>query len=209
MMKKTLAGELPFSAIILAAGLSSRFGKPKAFLKFSGKESFLERLLQVYLEAQVNKIVIVVNRDIEKETEALVGSFAEKQNITVVLNNHPEAGRFTSIKLGAAAVEKTSAVFIQNTDNPFTSSSLLQGMMSMLQAGKYVVPVWNHEKGHPALLSPAIAQRIRDTADARANLRELLEEFESMEWTSAEERIHANINTVTEYQKYFVHEETF
>jgi CTP:molybdopterin cytidylyltransferase MocA len=193
-------------AIILAAGKSERFGKPKAFLKFSEKKSFLEKLLKVYIHARVKKIVVVTNEEIYAETKSRIETFIKQIAVSVIINKHPEAGRFTSIRLGTDAVAENSAAFIQNIDNPFTTSLLIEKMRSKLEQGKYVVPVCKGEKGHPVLLSSEIVQHIRKVSDAEANLRNILEGYSFNAIITNDELIHANINTEKEYQKYFADE---
>ena len=54
------------SAIILAAGKSSRMGRPKALLKWKGK-TFLENICVNLIKADVKEIVIVTSSSIDKE----------------------------------------------------------------------------------------------------------------------------------------------
>jgi molybdenum cofactor cytidylyltransferase len=194
------------SAIILAAGMSERFGKPKAFLKFSSGETFLEKLIQSYRDAHVNKIVLIINEAISRETESVLESYRDELIVKVIINKTPAAGRYSSIQLGADATGPDASAFLQNIDNPFTSSVLIEDMKSMLKPGKYVVPVYNCEKGHPVLLSSEILEHIRRVSAVETNLRDILKAYDAIELAVDDPGIHANVNTEKEYRKYFTHE---
>jgi len=57
---------MSLSAIILAAGKSSRMGRPKALLKWQGK-TFLENICVNLIKAGVENIVVVTNSSINKK----------------------------------------------------------------------------------------------------------------------------------------------
>ncbi len=69
---------MSLSAIILAAGFSSRMGRPKALLKWKGK-TFLENICENLIKADVENIVIVTNSSIDKECR-LMKPFRAGQN---------------------------------------------------------------------------------------------------------------------------------
>jgi CTP:molybdopterin cytidylyltransferase MocA len=194
------------SAIILAAGISERFGQPKAFLRFPEGETFLEKLIQVYVDAQVKTIVLIINKSIANEVGAILETKKSENSISVKINNNPLAGRYSSIQLGADSVGKDDSAFIQNIDNPFTMPELIESMKTMLKPGKYVVPVCNGEKGHPVLLSSEILEHIRRVSAPDTNLRGILKAYGAVELEIEDTRIHANLNTEKEYRKYFAHE---
>ena len=47
-------------AIVLAAGKSSRMGRPKATLPLDGRDTFLTRIVRTFTEASVDDVVVVV-----------------------------------------------------------------------------------------------------------------------------------------------------
>jgi molybdenum cofactor cytidylyltransferase len=193
------------TAIILAAGQSSRMGQSKALLAYAGRKTFLEHLVETYLRARVRRIVVVVHRGIFKHIRSLLTPFRHKGRLSVLLNMHPETGRFTSIALGAGLLEKDDSAFIQNIDNPFTSAAVLEAMVPRLRPSSWVAPAVDGQKGHPVLLAPEILDAIRRT-DPSGNLRDLLNGYPATVIQSDDTRILANINTPEDYQRYFSHE---
>ncbi len=191
--------------IVLLGGNSTRMGKAKAFLLFNSRETFLEHILHSYLALPVKKIVLVVSPAIKNEVQRMVSPLKSIAKIMLVENQYPELGRFKSILLGAEALEDESA-FIQNIDNPFVETSLLKEMVARLADGLYVVPVFKGAKGHPVLVSSEILDKIRNTnAGPDTNLREVLNDFTARELVAEDDRIHANINSESDYRHYFKH----
>ena len=191
-----------FSAIILSAGKSARFGKDKAFLPFDEGHSFLNHLLNEYSEAGANMITVVIHHAMKEETERQINKLKHSENIRIVVNPHPEAGRFFSIKTALGKSENHVPCFIQNIDNPFTTSLLLRKMIEVFQPETYVVPVYRNQHGHPVLVAPEIINRLASQPDD-ANLRELLSAFRNMEIECDDEKILANINSRQDFINYF------
>ena len=60
-------------AIVLAAGRSSRMGRAKAALPAGGGHTFLTRIVQTFLDAGVDDVIVVVGH----EAEQIASGFAE------------------------------------------------------------------------------------------------------------------------------------
>ncbi len=191
------------STIILSAGKSGRFGSPKAFVSFDEEKSFLQKIVAEYYGAGIRRILLVVNPEISEKARSQIQNFANDLIITIVENEFPEKGRFTSIKLGVEAIEKVQTVFIQNIDNPFITSELLCKMMHKSETADYIVPVCNGERGHPILVTGKILDRIKVLDESDVNLRELLKAYHCEEVETSSYEILANINTPQEYERFF------
>jgi len=57
----TIAPVIP--AVVLAAGLSSRMGRPKAALPLGDDETFLTRIVRTFTDAGVDDVVVVVGHE--------------------------------------------------------------------------------------------------------------------------------------------------
>ena len=103
-------------ALILSGGTSERMGVPKAFLKI-GDITFLEKIVSAYCLAGIDKIIVVLNRNLFSGAD--IGLMLNTvKNIEFVCNSAPELGRFYSIKLGLQKLSHPGYCFIQNIDNP-------------------------------------------------------------------------------------------
>src|ERR1017187_6339496 len=83
------------SCVILTAGRSERMNSPKAFLKFSDEENFLQRIIHVYHGAGINDIIVVTNAQIESNVDKV-----NYEGVRFVINPTSERGRMSSLKIG-------------------------------------------------------------------------------------------------------------
>jgi CTP:molybdopterin cytidylyltransferase MocA len=191
------------SAIILSAGLSSRIGFPKAFLKWDKETVILEKLIMEFKSFGINEIIIVVNKYFLEYYSK--NKFSFLNNCIVVTNNKQEYGRFYSILLGCKALTSCTNTFIQNVDNPFTTSVLLDKLGKALRKEIDIVIPSNEEKdGHPVLLSKNVIHKLIEMSinNYDHNFRDYLSQFrkEKVNWKNA--MIHVNLNTIEEYNKH-------
>ncbi len=193
------------SAIVLSAGKSERFGKPKAFLAFNQTNTFIQHLIFEYYHAGICNIIIVTNKDLLDEMNRQIQNIPANININIVVNTHTELGRFSSIKRAVDTINTGCNAFIQNIDNPFTTTILLRRMMDAFVEGSYVVPTFDNERGHPVLVSHKIIQHIKEMDMMDTNLRDVLSQFPVIEIQADDPTIHANINTPEAYIMYFNH----
>lgn len=184
------------AAIILAAGMSERMGKQKYNLDFSEEETFLDHIIYVYRRFVVSELVLVVNESIELE------AFQDDETIKIVVNNKLEYGRFYSVQLGLKEL-KSSAVFIQNIDNPFVNTGLLMSLQNGIGLADFAVPVYKKKGGHPVLLSPEIIESIRKDFKSTNHFNDVLKSFNRQDVFVNDPYIGVNINTPEGYQKYF------
>ncbi len=189
------------AVIILAGGESSRMKHPKAFLKFDRRNTFLEKIINEYVDAGIEDIILVINASSLNSENEIILSLLDN-NITLIYNKKPEKGRLYSLKLGLSKLIGTENSFIQNIDNPFVSSNLLNKMIPLIKSGSYVSPTYNGKGGHPILISKLICNTILDYDDTSITLRNILAKFNKTTMPY-DEQVLININTADDYTKYF------
>ena len=90
-------------AIVLAAGRSSRMGRAKATLPLGDGDTFLTRIVQTFLDAGVDDVVVVVGHD----AEAIASSFAASGlPARFVVNRDYDAGQLSSLLAGLDVVDR-------------------------------------------------------------------------------------------------------
>jgi CTP:molybdopterin cytidylyltransferase MocA len=94
------------SAIVLAAGNSSRMGSPKALLEYVGR-SFIENVCGALRSAGVAERVVVLGRD-----AGIITSVWRASGEKVVLNSNPDLGQLSSLRVGIAATGPASEGFM-------------------------------------------------------------------------------------------------
>lgn len=135
------------SAVILAAGSSSRMGANKLFLPI-GDKTVIERVAFELLKSQINQIVAVGGRDFD-----LLVSILSKYDIEIIENKNYLMGQSTSVACGINMVDKSSeACFFIMGDQPLIDSNFLDQMIYMLEdENTIVVPMSNRKRGAPVL----------------------------------------------------------
>ncbi|MES1225911.1 MAG: nucleotidyltransferase family protein [Bacteroidota bacterium] len=124
--------------ILLAAGSSSRLGKPKQSLRFN-HSTLLQHSIQAALESVADKVIVVFGAYREE-----INLKTNEQKLFVVVNELWKEGIASSIRCGLQyLLEKMPAV--QNAlfmvcDQPYTNSSLLNKLVTLqMQTGQLIV----------------------------------------------------------------------
>jgi len=141
------------SAIIVAAGMSSRMKAFKPLLKINEK-TIIETLIHTLQLAGVKDILVVTgNRADELEAVLSVMGVSFLRN-----DNYAQTSMFDSAKLGFAKLRQyCEAAFFLPVDVPlFMPHSLKRMVYEMDQTGTAVVqPLYMGQRGHPLLIAEA------------------------------------------------------
>jgi len=116
------------AAVILAAGGSSRFGKPKQLIELRGK-TLLGRILDAATEANCSPIAVVIS-------EAMIEvRKLETTNATVVENENWQRGIGTSIRAGVQSVinhtPDVDAIVLLVCDQPFVDAFRIKQLIAL------------------------------------------------------------------------------
>lgn len=129
-------------AIVMAAGISKRFGERKLYQKL-GDKAIIDHVLDELKKTELKQVVVVVQPGDELETDLLV-----------VENPDFKQGQSTSIKAGLKACDKDWAgVFFCPADQPFLDATVMEEMAQKLSWGKIIIPRYQGRNGSPVLFS--------------------------------------------------------
>jgi CTP:molybdopterin cytidylyltransferase MocA len=184
--------------VILAAGISERMKTLKALLPFDEHNTFIGKIISTYHNWGCIEIVVVTN---EKSVELFKRSVPEIRNVGLVINDHLEFERFYSVKLGLGAIHTSEYCFIQNIDNPFIDSQILDLIYEKRSNVKYVSPVFKNKGGHPVLLNRGNMIRICNWSENSTNFKNVLNTMECVNVEMPDDRVLININSPEEYNK--------
>ncbi len=171
------------SAILLAAGASSRMGEPKPLVRWDGR-TLIEWELDQLRTSCVDEVVLVLGSRAEavRRLLALTGTRA---GVREVFNQRWPQGRATSLERGAAALlapgrARPEAVVIQNVDQPAVSR-VIDRLVLMLRerSVEAVQPTWVdgaglEHGGHPVVVSGALLEELAAVDEASEGLRAVL-----------------------------------
>jgi molybdenum cofactor cytidylyltransferase len=120
-----------FGVILLAAGRSSRLGRPKQLLLYKG-QSLLQHSLGVAVSSNTHPVVVVVGAQadtIKREMDSV--------DATIVMNADWQEGMASSIRCGLKTVVEISpaieGVILMVCDQPFVTPSLLNNLIAAHQ----------------------------------------------------------------------------
>ncbi len=113
------------AAIILAAGGSSRLGRPKQLLDWFGKP-FVKQLVDLAHQMKLNPVVVVTGSSYESIEKAV-----EEENIIIARNKDWQKGQGSSMQVGCNALQsqQTDAFIIFLCDQPQISQELIEKML--------------------------------------------------------------------------------
>jgi molybdenum cofactor cytidylyltransferase len=149
-----LAAETSISAVILAAGTSSRLGRPKQLLDLGGR-NVLQRVVDAALAARVDEVVVVLGHA-SNEIEA---SLPLSDRVRIVLNPDYLEGQSTSLRTGLhAASDGSEAAVILLGDQPGVRPDTIDAVVEAWRggAGPIVQASYRGRPSHPTLLARVV-----------------------------------------------------
>jgi len=154
------------SAILLAAGESTRMGRPKALLPW-GDATLLEYQVDELRAAGVGDIVVVLGHAAE-EVRPLVPA-----GTRVVLNEAYREGRASSLRTGASALpDSAGPVVVLGVDQPRPRRVHERLLTAHRDAGALItVPASDGHRGHPAVLAGSLLAELRAASEKAQGLR--------------------------------------
>jgi molybdenum cofactor cytidylyltransferase len=138
------------AAIVLAAGASTRLGRPKQLIDWAGKP-LLERVVSSTLDWPVDEVVVVLGSAAEEIIDAI-----DFGSAVVVVNEAWEEGIASSIRVGFDVVArdpKCEHAFVALGDQPKVPADVPSGLLAAaaVSSRPAVVPVYRYERGNPVL----------------------------------------------------------
>jgi len=168
------------SAILLAAGSSTRFGSPKLLAEVGG-QPMLARVIRAFCSAGVDQTLVVIPPDDTGSLHRSLRQLVEHSPPSVRwrVNLTPAAGMFSSVKAGLASLdERTTCVAVSPADLPFLREDSVRKVLSSagsLDERSLLVPAHAGRRGHPLVFSRALVPRLLRWDDGR-RLSDLFDE---------------------------------
>lgn len=150
------------TALILAAGDSTRMGRPKALLPDAEGRPFVARIARTFAASGVSNIVIVTGQ----QHDAIVAASANDPEVTPVFarNPDPSRGQLSSLWTGLDEIgPDTEAVLMTLVDVPLIEESTIRAVIDAWRAtgAPIVRPAIGDRHGHPVLFARELFDQLR------------------------------------------------
>jgi CTP:molybdopterin cytidylyltransferase MocA len=143
------------SAIILAAGMSTRMGAFKPLMPI-GNTTAVENIIRMFRLSGIGDISIVTGFRAEDVSSAL-----KHQEVRLLLNESYADGMLSSIKTGIKNLHPgCEAFFILPTDIPLVRFTTVNALSAACRPGNILYPTFQGRRGHPPLISKCFSRSI-------------------------------------------------
>ena len=190
------------SALILAAGFSSRMGELKALLPLGGG-TMLAQAVSLFRDCGIGDIVVVTGH-----RAAEIGAVATAAGARLAHNPRYAAGMYGSIRAGAGLLaDRCDGFFLLPVDIPLVRRGTVRLLVRSFAAAPALLcsPVFAGRSGHPPLLHADLIPAILAEEQCEGGLRALLAGVEAThpdrvrEVPVADAHIHIDLDTPDDY----------
>lgn len=156
-------------SVVLAAGASSRMGRPKPALPADSRgDTFLARIVRTLLEAGLPEIVVVSGADAAAVRAAWPGW---DRRVRIVRNDQWETGQLSSLLAGldAPSAAPIEGMLVTLVDVPLVTSTTVRSLVRVwretrapvVRPARLSAGAGHEEHGHPAIFDSSIFAELR------------------------------------------------
>lgn len=188
-----------FSAILTAAGESSRMGRPKALLEWKGL-TLVEYQVRSLIDAGVSEVVVVLGHRADE-----IAPYVEATEALSLVNAEYRLGKATSIKAGLREISgDAEGILVLAVDQPRTLA-IISAVLEAHRTGNALItaPLQRGRRGHPVVFSASLRREMEGISEDRQGLREVVQAHrgEVNEVEIDDPMVRLDINTPEEYQE--------
>ena len=187
------------SAVLTAAGESTRMGRPKPLLTWRGL-TLVEYQVTSLTAAGATEVVVVLGHRHEE-----VSPHVEGPAVRYVVNQRYRDGRSTSIRAGIAeTAPDAEAIVLLGVDQPRPPEIVAETLASHLDSGALITsPRRNGRGGHPIVFSTALRGELDAITEEEQGIRQVFRAHrgEVNEIEIDDPVIHLDLNTLQDYDR--------
>jgi molybdenum cofactor cytidylyltransferase len=161
-------------AIVLAAGGSTRMGRPKALLTIGPSgETFLDHITGTLAAAGIEETIVVLGAD----AAAVQAGVAPAPRTRFVVNPAPERGQLSSLLTGLRVADRpgVGAVLVTLVDIPLVTAETVRSLVEAHRTGRALItrPSSGGRHGHPVIFNRVVFGDLRH-ADPAVGVKAVL-----------------------------------
>ena len=188
--------------VLLAAGSSSRMGKPNKLLLEYKNHTILEEVITQLLNSELDSLIIITGHE-SKKIEILIEKFSSDKIISLYNENY-KSGRASSIRCAVQHnLKQGKSLLFMVADKPMVSCGLINKALQKFQDDNpdilYVQTP--NGRGHPIIFSEKMFQELLNL-DGDVTGNSLVEKHTSSTVVLHDEMLQQDIDTYDEYQAF-------
>ena len=187
------------TAILLAAGESSRMGQSKPLLPW-GDLPLIQYQVKSLAKAGASPIVVVLGHNSTEIAPYVVNS----PTLQTVINPNYAEGKTTSIRLGASQVrDDVDGILLLAVDQPRPSELVGQVIEEHLRSAALIThPTYNGRGGHPIIFAGSLKSELLAITEEQQGIREVVGRHqESIRTVAVDSPIaRVDLNTMDDYE---------
>lgn len=192
-------------AVVLAAGESSRMGRPKALLPIEGIR-FIEKIVSSFQSTKVGKILVVLGHNAEEMRQKIADL-----PVLIVVNNEYKKGQLSSLVAAIRDIQSRQSsaeldgILVHLVDHPYVNPILVDVMIDRFYESKklIVVPRYHGRRGHPVIFSRSLFSELLTAAlDQGAKTVVHAHQKDTLEIDTEDEGVTIDIDTPEEYRQF-------
>jgi molybdenum cofactor cytidylyltransferase len=151
------------AGIILAAGESTRFGRPKQLLRLKDRY-LIEWVLDAALDSELSRIILVLGYAHKKIQQAL-GKKLRHAKLQIEVNPHYQKGQSHSLQVGLSTVINTfPAVMFLLADQPLVDAATINCLLNKFgsEDKDICIPTFHGKRGNPSIFSQKFYKHIME-----------------------------------------------
>jgi molybdenum cofactor cytidylyltransferase len=186
------------TAILLAAGKSTRMGSPKGVLPWQGQTLFEHQLLTLE-KSLIDEIIVVVGYQAN-----LFLNLGKNHPIKTAYNKNFLSGKCSSILTGLQSVsnhpDAILFIAVDQPSNPHIIDTLIKALFKSDR--RIAVPVYHGKRGHPVLFSASLIGDLLSIKEETMGLRSVFQKHKESiyEVPIDNAMIRLNLNTPQDYE---------
>ena len=184
--------------VLLAAGGSTRLGRPKQLLPFGGG-TLVEHALDILLRSPVDEIIVVLGAHVDEITPLV-----QNTRVRIVLNRDWEQGQSTSLRAALRALpQECNAVVFLPCDMPFVTPQVIAELIrAWQQTGKPMIATESGEKrSTPALFARETFVELRAASGDQGGRGLLQKHPDRVEAVRVPSEVLTDIDTLNDYRE--------
>jgi molybdenum cofactor cytidylyltransferase len=166
---------MKIAALVLAAGLSQRYGASNKLLALVDEEPMVLRVVRAVSQANINSVVVVTGHEADLVEKAL----GEIPNVNFVKNTQYQLGMSSSIVAGAHFLEGMDGCLICLADLPWLTTADYNYFVAKFRVennlNQILVPTHAGKNGHPVIFGGHFFTALKELSISDQGAREIIE----------------------------------